>query len=600
VADAKRIVRCNPYVVVEIGEHKIRTCTIFDEDTPVWDAEYSLNIEDPDKVQSIRATIWNEPKKGGFHARGDEVIGQVIIPLQDLRLEMENEAYFPLSPISFKDYIAGDVHLRMQYTPPALGTAGELKIEVIEARNLAPKDTNGTSDPYVTIKFGKKRYKTKVVKRTLNPHWGESFTIPIVYGSDGILRIILKDWNAIGGPDFLGQITIPIVVLPKTEEYDRWYILKPKKKKDKTKKPSKKNMDLGSIRLKLKYMEEVLFPIHIYDDLIQYLIIDEHIIGILMNIDLERALLSKALVGLFESQKRTNLLLGQLLTIDVAGTNKTNLLFRRNSLATKSLDVYMRLIGKQYLHSILQSTMQRINSEAICLEVDAGRLGAEDEEADVEANMKVLVSLVDEIFNKIISGALDCPMKLRTLFHLIAQSVETAFPDDPNIKYTAISGFLFLRYFCPAILSPKLAGILTEHPSLNPSRTFTLIAKTLQNIASLVRFGQKEPFMAPMNEFLNEKFDVFKQYIDTIIDLSKVGRNIADHIEVDPQKYSAVLYKWMLRHKEEILANFTDEQNESRNHFLQVLDGLDNFDVTTTTEAEKKWKYTSRVSLFGS
>lgn len=50
---------------------------------------------------------------------------------------------------------------------------------VIEARHVASMDKNGTSDPYVTLNssFNKQRFKTKVVKKTLTPKWGQTFAL---------------------------------------------------------------------------------------------------------------------------------------------------------------------------------------------------------------------------------------------------------------------------------------------------------------------------------------------------------------------------------------------------------------------------------------
>jgi Ras GTPase-activating protein 1 len=44
-------------------------------------------------------------------------------------------------------------------------------------------------------------------------------------------------------------------------------------------------------------------------------------------------------------------------------------------------------------------------------------------------------------------------------------------------------------------------------------RTLTLLAKTLQNLANLVEFGQKEPYMLPMNEMIQRKMPEMKQYL---------------------------------------------------------------------------------------
>ena len=52
------------------------------------------------------------------------------------------------------------------------------------------------------------------------------------------------------------------------------------------------------------------------------------------------------------------------------------------------------------------------------------------------------------------------------------------------------------------------------------SRTCTLIAKIIQNIANLVEFGEKEPYMYCINPFVTEQFVPMKEFIDNICNVS--------------------------------------------------------------------------------
>jgi len=56
----------------------------------------------------------------------------------------------------------------------AAATARKLIVEVVEARNLVPKDGSGTSSPYARADFDGQRRKTRTVARDLNPAWNEA------------------------------------------------------------------------------------------------------------------------------------------------------------------------------------------------------------------------------------------------------------------------------------------------------------------------------------------------------------------------------------------------------------------------------------------
>lgn len=55
-----------------------------------------------------------------------------------------------------------------------------LNVEVVEAKELEPKDPNGLSDPFVTLYIKTSpshRYNTSVKSGSLNPSWDEHFSL---------------------------------------------------------------------------------------------------------------------------------------------------------------------------------------------------------------------------------------------------------------------------------------------------------------------------------------------------------------------------------------------------------------------------------------
>lgn len=79
-----------------------------------------------------------------------------------------------------------------------------------------------------------------------------------------------------------------------------------------------------------------------------------------------------------------------------------------------------------------------------------------------------------------------------------------------------ISASIFLRFLCPAILSPSLFNITNELPSARATRNLTLVAKTLQTLANFTRFQGKENFMEFLNDFLEQQAPKMKEFLHQI------------------------------------------------------------------------------------
>ncbi|KAK8045128.1 hypothetical protein PG993_005152 [Apiospora rasikravindrae] len=149
---------------------------------------------------------------------------------------------------------------------------------------------------------------------------------------------------------------------------------------------------------------------------------------------------------------------------------EANLLFRGNSLLTQALEFHMRRLGKEYLEDVLSDKIFEINEINPDCEVDPSRIQHGD---DLDQHWAQLVQITTE-------------------------------------------ASFFLRFICPAILNPKLFGLLRDNPRHRAQRTLTLVAKGLQALGNLSTFGRKEGWMEPMNKFLNTQRQPFKEFIDQI------------------------------------------------------------------------------------
>ncbi|XP_046996115.1 protein unc-13 homolog 4B isoform X1 [Schistocerca americana] len=103
-----------------------------------------------------------------------------------------------------------------------------LRVEIMNARNLRPMDSNGSCDPYVKIhllpeeKFGNvTKPRTKTHKKTVFPLYDETFTInltPEQQGiKNGIVHFVVKDQDFIGANQFIGEAYIAFADVPRTD-----------------------------------------------------------------------------------------------------------------------------------------------------------------------------------------------------------------------------------------------------------------------------------------------------------------------------------------------------------------------------------------------
>ncbi|KAK4126666.1 Rho GTPase activation protein [Parathielavia appendiculata] len=193
---------------------------------------------------------------------------------------------------------------------------------------------------------------------------------------------------------------------------------------------------------------------------------------------------------------------------------EANLLFRGNSLLTQALEYHMRRLGREYLSETLAEKILEINESDRSCEVDPSKLHHGE---DLQQHWNHLIHFTTDVWNCIASSATRLPSELRHILKYIRAVAEDRYGDFlRTVTYTSVSGFLFLRFLCPAILNPKLFGLLHDHPRPRAQRTLTLIAKSLQALANLSSIGKKETWMEPMNKFLTTQRQAFKDFLDTV------------------------------------------------------------------------------------
>ncbi|KAJ2357607.1 GTPase activating factor [Coemansia sp. RSA 2618] len=211
------------------------------------------------------------------------------------------------------------------------------------------------------------------------------------------------------------------------------------------------------------------------------------------------------------------------------------LLFRGTSVATRAIDTLMKVVGLEFIDQLVGDVVRNITSNEYACEVDPTRLPDDD---SIGVHWEALTRLLNALWQGIESGANKCPPILRRTFACLRSSTTAFYSNEASnvqVRYSSVSGFVFLRLLCPAMLSPKSFGLVSQPPSALALRTLTLLAKGIQCAANLSDFSSKEPYMQPMNPFVQQCIPGLKQFIDSIAseDPSKDTPSLVDAVQPD-------------------------------------------------------------------
>ncbi|XP_075708253.1 extended synaptotagmin-1 [Rhinoderma darwinii] len=165
----------------------------------------------------------------GLNAISDTMIMDIISGF----LVLPNRLTIPL---------ASDLHTAELRSPLPRGI---VRIHLIEARNLSPKDfqmgglLSGKSDPYAILRVGTQVFTSRVINENLNPVWKEMYEVIVheVPGQELEVELFDKDPDQ---DDFLGRMKLDLGEVKKAQILDKWYQLN--------------NTKSGKIHLRLEWL----------------------------------------------------------------------------------------------------------------------------------------------------------------------------------------------------------------------------------------------------------------------------------------------------------------------------------------------------------
>ncbi|KAI4531909.1 hypothetical protein MG293_018423 [Ovis ammon polii] len=434
----------DPYCIVKVdNEPIIRTATVWKTLCPFWGEEYEVHL--PPTFHSVAFYVMDEDALSR-----DDVIGKVCLTRDTLAAHPKGfSGWAHLTEVDPDEEVQGEIHLRLEVVP---GTrACRLRCSVLEARDLAPKDRNGASDPFVRVRYNGRTQETSVVVN------------------------VQRLWAA--------------------QREEGWFRLQPDQSKSR-----REEGHLGSLQLEVRLRDETVLPSSCYQPLVQLLCREVKLghqgPGQLISLIEEttstecRQEVATTLLKLFLGQGLAKDFLDLLFQLELSRTCEANTLFRSNSLASKSMESFLK-------------------TEAEVLEQSAQTL---------RAHLGALLSALSRSVRA-------CPAVVRATFRQLFRRVRERFPSaqDENVPFIAVTSFLCLRFVSPAILAPKLFHLRERHADARTSRTLLLLAKAVQNVGNMDTPASraKETWMEPLQPTVRQGVAQLKDFITKLVDIQE-------------------------------------------------------------------------------
>lgn len=152
------------------------------------------------------------------------------------------------------------------------------------------------------------------------------------------------------------------------------------------------------------------------------------------------------------------------------------------------MDIYMRSECGLFLQSALSDLIHKLLETKQSAELNPTKMEVND---DACTNAEFLLSVLDQITQSIFTSIDACPKSVRYICNCLQKAVIAKWPGERLVRTRVVSGFIFLRLLCPALLNPRNFGLVQEQPHQIATRSLIMVAKCLINLANLIEFGGK-------------------------------------------------------------------------------------------------------------
>ncbi|XP_061119125.1 ras GTPase-activating protein 1-like isoform X2 [Conger conger] len=437
-----------------------------------------------------------------------------------------------------------------------LRQVSSLVLNVEEAHKLPGKHF---THPYCNIYLNSVQVAKTHPREGQNPVWTEEFIFDDLSSEINRFEISLSNKTKKSKESDILFMRCQLNRLQRGQMIDEWFPL--------SSHVPLKGIEPGSLRVRARYSMEKIMPEEEYSEFKELVLLREfHVIYALAHVcGQDRTLLASILLRIFRHETVEAPLLRTLNDREISMEDEATTLFRATTLASTLMEQYMKATATPFVHHALKDSILKIMECKQSCELNPSKL---EKNEDVSLNLAHLLNILSELVEKIFMAAEILPPTLRFIYGCLQKSVQQKWPRNTTMRTRVVSGFVFLRLICPAILNPRMFNIIADPPSSTAARTLTLVAKSVQNLANLVEFGAKEPYMEGVNPFIKNNKHRMIMFLDELGNVPDLP-DTTEHFRTDLSRDLAALHEICVSHSDELRTLSNDRG--AQQHVLKKL-----------------------------
>ncbi|XP_077292698.1 synaptotagmin 1-like isoform X2 [Arctopsyche grandis] len=165
-------------------------------------------------------------KKGmkGVDLKSVQLLGSAYKEKPDMEELTENAEEPDEGESKVSEVKLGKLQYKLEYD----FNSNSLSVTVIQAEDLPALDMGGTSDPYVKVYLlpdKKKKFETKVHRKTLSPVFNETFifkSVPYADAMNKTLVFAIFDFDRFSKHDQIGEVKVPLCQVDLAQTIEEW------------------------------------------------------------------------------------------------------------------------------------------------------------------------------------------------------------------------------------------------------------------------------------------------------------------------------------------------------------------------------------------